>query len=112
MAFWFWRGCRRGVVTTRYPAAADPSARLLPTPPAFVLGRLDRDVAVQLVKVCPNGSLDWDGHDLVLDVGRCVGCGRCSAVAPEAVHPSGVFELAATESGQLIKRFPILRGQR
>lgn len=108
MAFWFWRGARRGVVTTRYPAGAERSAQFLPTPPAFVLGRLDRDVAARVVRVCPNRSLYPDGDDLVLDVGRCVACGRCSAAAPEAVHPSGVFELAATEPGQLLKRFPIL----
>ena len=35
MTLWFIRGIRRGVVTTRYPAKPDASARYLPTPPAF-----------------------------------------------------------------------------
>ena len=35
MPLWFVRGLRRGVVTTRYPAAARGSAAFLPTPPAF-----------------------------------------------------------------------------
>jgi ferredoxin len=107
MAVWFLRGVRRGVVTTRYPARADPSARLLPTPPVFDPGRLTSALADELVEICPSGALARDGAFLVLDLGACTTCGRCVAASRGAARPSGVFELAATRPEQLVKRVPI-----
>ena len=53
MTLWFIRGIRRGVVTTRYPARPDASARFLPAPPAFRPQALTRVTAGRLVTVCP-----------------------------------------------------------
>jgi formate hydrogenlyase subunit 6/NADH:ubiquinone oxidoreductase subunit I len=110
MTLWFIRGLRRGVVTTRYPARPDESARFLPTPPAFRARALTRDTADRLAGTCPSGALRRDGDTLVFDVGRCTACGRCAAEAPHAVTPSGAFELAATTRSVLIKTIP-LRGE-
>jgi formate hydrogenlyase subunit 6/NADH:ubiquinone oxidoreductase subunit I len=107
MTLWFVRGLRRGVVTTRYPARPDPSARFLPTPPAFRPRVLTRETADRLVTACPSGALRRDGRELVYDVGRCTACGRCVAEAPAAVQSSGEFELAATVRSVLIKRIPL-----
>jgi ferredoxin-like protein FixX len=101
MTLWFIRGIRRGVVTTRYPARPDASARFLPTPPAF------RPQALTRVTACPTGALRLDDRTLVYDVGRCTACGRCAAEAPDAVQSSGEFELAATVRSELIKRTPL-----
>jgi len=95
MPLWTLRGLRRGVVTTRYPARPDPSAGLLPTPPAFRPGALTRDLAERLATVCPSRAL------------ACTACGRCRAEAPEATASSGEFELAATARAHLIKRIPV-----
>lgn len=110
MTLWFVRGLRRGVVTTRYPAKPDPSARYLPAPPAFRPDRLTRDRAERLQAACPSRALRRDGDVLVYDVGACTACGRCAAVAPEAVTSSGVYEAATTIRSVLIKRIP-LRGE-
>ena len=110
MTLWFIRGIRRGVVTTRYPARPDESARFLPTPPAFRPRALTRQVADHLAGTCPSGALTRDGSTLLFDVGRCTACGRCAAEAPSAVTGSGEFELAATARSVLIKKIP-LRGE-
>jgi MinD superfamily P-loop ATPase len=111
MPLWTLRGLRRGVVTTHYPARPDPSAQLLPTPPAFRPEALTADLADRLVAVCPSHALARDGHSLVFDVGACTACGRCRAEAPEAAGASGEFELAATAREHLIKQIPLAGGQ-
>jgi formate hydrogenlyase subunit 6/NADH:ubiquinone oxidoreductase subunit I len=45
---------------------------------------------------------------LIFDAGACTACGRCLEAAPEAVTPSGEFELAARDRGHLVKRIPLL----
>jgi ferredoxin len=110
MTLWFIRGIRRGVVTTRYPAKPDTSARYLPTPPAFRPRELTRQVADRLVAVCPSNALWRGGAVLVYDVGACTACGRCAAEAPHAVTASGEFEVATTARSVLIKQIP-LRGE-
>jgi hypothetical protein len=110
MTLWFIRGIRRGVVTTRYPARPDESARFLPSPPAFRPRRLTAAVADELAAACPSRALHRDGAMLVFDVGACTACGRCAAEAPAAVAASGEFELATRSRPALIKRIP-LRGE-
>jgi hypothetical protein len=107
MPQWFARGLRRGVVTTRYPARPDPSARFLPVPPAFRPDAITRQLADQLVQVCPSWALTRSGYELVFDAGACTACGLCRAHAPEAVTSGGEFELAATDRSALIKRIPL-----
>jgi ferredoxin-like protein FixX len=110
MTLWFVRGLRRGVVTTRYPARPDESAKYLPTPPAFRPFALTRLAADRLAEICPSGALLRDGDVLRYDVGRCTACGRCAAAAPGATASSGVWELAATDRCVLVKTIPI-RGE-
>jgi formate hydrogenlyase subunit 6/NADH:ubiquinone oxidoreductase subunit I len=116
MPLWFFRGLRRGVVTTRYPARPDASAATLPTPPAFRPRLLTRQVADRLVAVCPSAALSRQDDVLVFDVGACTCCGRCAQAAawaaPDAVTPSGQFELAATSREALVKQIPIRGGER
>jgi formate hydrogenlyase subunit 6/NADH:ubiquinone oxidoreductase subunit I len=110
MPFWFARGLRRGVVTTRYPARSDGSAAFLPTPPAFRPRQLTRQSADRLVAVCPSRALRRQDDVLIFDVGACTACGRCAEAAPDAITPSGEFELATTARSALVKRIPI-RGE-
>jgi dissimilatory sulfite reductase (desulfoviridin) alpha/beta subunit len=102
--FWFLRGLRKGVVTTRYPAKVDGWARELPSPPAFRSDRLTTELADELVAICPSRALRRDDGALVLDLGACTGCGRCYG---DAARPSGEFELAARDRRALLKRIPI-----
>jgi hydrogenase-4 component B len=95
MTLWLLRGLRRGVVTTRYPAAPDASAAHPPTPPTFRSGAIAADVADQLVAACPSRALRREGSALVFDVGACAVTSRCQEVAGWALSPSGEFELPA-----------------
>ena len=108
MTLWFVRGLRRGVVTTRYPAKPDASAAQLPTPPLFRLAELDLETAGRLAAACPSLALRREPGVLVFDAGACTASGRCQQVAPAAVVPSGVFELAATSRADLVKRIPLI----
>jgi hypothetical protein len=110
MPQWFVRGLRRGVVTTRYPKHSDPSAALLPSPPAFRARLLTRQMADDLVRSCPSRALARIGDTLVFDAGACTACRVCRELEPEAVTTSGQFELAATDRDALVKRIP-LRGE-
>jgi ferredoxin len=112
MPLWFARGLRRGVVTTKYPARSDPSAASLPTPPAFRPGQLTVRAVDRMIAECPGTALSRVADTLVFDVGSCTACGRCARVAPQAVTPSGEFELAATARSALIKTIPIRGEQR
>jgi NAD-dependent dihydropyrimidine dehydrogenase PreA subunit len=112
MPFWFARGLRRGIVTTRYPARPDQSAAWLPTPPAFRPGQLTRQDADRMVAACPGPALRRRGDTLVFDVGACTACGKCIEAAPQAAGSSGEFELAATVRSALIKEIPIRGGLR
>jgi hypothetical protein len=107
MPQWFVRGLRRGVVTTRYPAQPDPLAAMLPTPPSFRPGALTRQVADDLVQICPSRAFARAADALIFDAGACTACGHCRERAPEAVTMSGEFELAATDRAALIKRIPL-----
>jgi ferredoxin-like protein FixX len=108
MPQWFVRGLHRGVVTTRYPAHADSSARALPSPPAFRPASLTREVADALAEICPSTALTRADGILLFDVGACTACGRCREQAREAITSSAEFELAATDRTALVKRIPLL----
>jgi flavoprotein len=110
MAFWFYRGLRRGIATTAYPKTVDPWAGALPSPPAFHSLRLTVELVERLVAECPGGALSREQRELLVDIGRCTGCGRCVEIAGGAVRSSGEFELAASDRAALVKRVPI-RGQ-
>lgn len=110
MAFWFYRGLRRGIATTRYPNAIDAWTSDLPAPPAFHSRRLTVAIADRLIGECPAGALRRTGGELVVDLGRCTACGRCAEIAGDAVAPSGEFLLATAHRESLVKRVPI-RGE-
>ena len=107
MAFWFYRGLRKGVATTRYPKQVDSWARSLPSPPAFHSARLTTELADQLERGCAARALARDDRELVIDLGRCTGCGRCIELGADVARPSGEFLLATADRAALIKRVPI-----
>ncbi len=110
MAFWFYRGLRRGIVTSRYPKAVEDWASALPSPPAFHSTALTTELADRLVAACRSQALRREDHVLALDLGRCSACGRCIELSEGAAQPSGEFQLASADRGALVKRIPI-RGE-
>ncbi|HEX4115977.1 MAG TPA: hypothetical protein VHY18_08900 [Solirubrobacteraceae bacterium] len=111
MASWFYRGLRRGIVTTRYPKAIDAWARQLPSPPAFHSARLTIALADRLVDACAAGALSRADRTLILDLGKCTACGRCIELSNGAAQPSGESLLASPDRSGLVKTVPIRGGQ-
>ena len=107
MAFWFVRGLRRGIATTRYPKTIDSWALALPSPPAFHSALLTTGLVDRLARNCAADAITREGHELVIDLGRCTGCGRCVELSDGAARPSGEFLLASSDRGALVKRVPI-----
>jgi len=107
MAIWFYRGLRKGIATTRYPHAVDPWTQDLPTAPAFHSNRLTTELADRLAQACPAGAIRREGPQLVVDLGRCTGCGRCVELDGGAVTSSGEFLLASRDRAALVKHVPI-----
>lgn len=107
MAVWFYRGLRRGVVTTRYPKTIDAWTSSLPSPPAFHSARLTGALADELTRACPSRAIARQDGELVVDLGRCSSCGCCLQIAGDAAEPSGMFLLAAHDRAALIKRVRI-----
>jgi Ni,Fe-hydrogenase III small subunit/ferredoxin len=80
---WLLRGLRNGVLTSRYPARADPYQRTFPAAVAVVDTGRHAD-ADQVADVCPTGAIQAapDGR-LFLDRGRCIQCGACVRARPD-----------------------------
>jgi len=86
---------RTGVVTTRYPAETNVPPDRFRGPPQFRAG-----VSLPPAALCPAGALeersDGDRRHLVVDLARCIFCGRCAEEPwTGAVIMGRDFELAA-----------------
>ncbi len=92
---WIARGIRVGKLTTRYPysrpereALGSPLAAIRPEGPR-------RDGAAAAAAACPTGAIAVDDEGLTLDLGRCVACGLCWALAPESFVAGRGYATAA-----------------
>ena len=104
MIRWFLRGVVGRRLTTRYPRRAEPP------PPGFRARALldltatDPRDAWRAAQVCLPRALSLDHHNrLVLDAGRCIGCGLCADASEDrAVTMDPGYELATTSRGRLV----------
>ncbi len=103
---WLWRGLRRGIVTTGYPARADG----LPDRYRGAVRALDAPVSEQRrgEDVCPTRAITVGAQRAQVDRRRCIQCGRCSREAPAAFASTNAFELAEAatpRAGAAVRRF-------
>jgi len=104
MIRWFFRGVAGRRLTTRYPRVSEPA------PPGFRARALLDPTATnpreawRVAQVCLPGALSLDLQDrLVLDAGRCIGCGLCAdANGDRAVTMDPGYELATTHRARLV----------
>jgi len=81
VSIWVLRGLRDGVVTTRWPAKADPYAEEWrgPVRPLAVAAG-----AHGAGTLCPTGAITVDdGGNVRVDQGSCILCGRCVTARPD-----------------------------
>jgi len=96
---WALRGLRDGVVTTRWPAKADPYAAAV-RGPATVVAPADADD--RLDRLCPTGAISSADATVRLDQGKCVQCGRCVAARPDVFGWTDGPAAAALSRGGLV----------
>lgn len=102
------RSLRTGIVTTSYPAVAEPA------PAAYrgqVMLRPDRcTLDAACARVCPSDAITVTADDAgnrvwELTDARCVFCGLCAEACPTAaIELSTEFELAVRDPADLVTR--------
>jgi len=85
MSFWFWRGLKKGVQTTRYPRTAEVAAGVTPGRPITTDFR-SVEAAVLAAGVCPVGAITARGKSAHVDLRLCIHCERCHF---DGVRPLG-----------------------
>lgn len=106
MSGWIWHGLRRGILTTTYPKGKDA----MPSRYRGAVVSLNADLSAQQrgADVCPTNAITVGNEHARVDRGRCIQCGRCAEVAPEAFLISNAFEIAyypdKTDEGALRSR--------
>ncbi len=107
MSPWLLRGLRNGVVTTRWPARADPYEASW-RGPATVLAPAAAAAADGLDALCPTGAISaGQGAGVHLDQGKCILCGRCVAARPDVFGWSeGSAAAALTRGGLVVPQIP------
>lgn len=107
------RAFRTGVVTAAAPTAADAAPAAARGLPVLAAERCRREDYVRLAQSCPTAamtlaSLAQERDELFrLNLGACIGCGRCEEQAPEAVRLTGRADLAARTRDDLARDIPI-----
>lgn len=99
---WILRGLRDGIVTTRYPRRPDGYGAGFRG--AVIMGASPSDNTKRdaVVAACPTDAISVSGSHLLLDLGRCILCGRCTAIAPETFRFDPSFETSTTTRRQLV----------
>lgn len=99
---WIPRGLREGIVTTRYPRRTDgygPGFRgAVVVDPEAGVGR----EAPLITGSCPTRAISVEHDHLQLDRGRCILCGRCTQLFPQAFRFDPSFETSTVRRGHLI----------
>ena len=99
MLKWLLRGLRHGVVTTRYPARAEPA-------PSGFRGRVSvldaLNAPENLADLCPTDAIQVKDALVSLDRGRCILCGACVANAPDRFAFEATYETAVRRRSALV----------
>lgn len=83
MSFWFWKGLRRGIQTTRYPRSMETDPGVSPGRPLTTSFAFPEE-AEQAAAQCPVGAIISHGRLAQVELGRCIHCQRCHF---DAVYP-------------------------
>jgi len=96
MSNWIARGLRRGILTTRYPHAADAMPQRYRGSAEIIDGASSTSLT-RGAETCLSHAIEADGHGPQLLMSRCFQCGACARVAPDAFALSPRFEVAVVD---------------
>ncbi len=106
---WVLEGLRTGVVTTRYPARPDSTSAHLRIRPLLFVERCQAAAGCDAcIHACLPQALALEQSQgrlaLMLDLGRCIGCGLCAATCPDdAIKMTSDVELAVHSPDALLQ---------
>lgn len=97
---WAIRGLSKGVLTTRYPRRSDPYAENGVRALARVrpMGSWEPDVE----GLCPTDAIIGPPGPMLVDQGRCIGCGHCVAAHPDLFTWRTTSETAELSRAMLV----------
>ena len=99
MLEWIVRGLHKGIVTSRYPRAAEPELE-------GFRGRVEvidsERAGDELEAVCPTAAIHVSAGRVALDRGRCILCGACVEAEPERFRFSSAYETASRRRGGIV----------
>lgn len=99
---WIPRGLREGIVTSRYPRRPDGYGEGFRGTMLVHPGR-DGDHGIALAaEVCPTEAISIEHGQPRLDRGRCILCGRCAEVDPQAFGFDPTFETSTVGREALV----------
>ncbi len=78
--------------------------------PAVEAPRLNRTIAERVVACCPTSALALEtvgSHQLTLNYGQCIGCGRCIEVGDGAFVPTEKFTRCGVTKAGLVHRWDV-----
>jgi len=100
MIWWILRGLRKGIVTSKYPANAEPA------PNGYrgsVVVRDPESGKNAYTELCPTGAISVDEGRVRLDRARCILCGACVIAAPEAFAFQADYRTASRRKPALVR---------
>ena len=112
-AHWLRSGLASGRITTAYPrerrAVLAAHAAWRPFPE--IVRACPEEACAQCAALCPTGAIEVSGKEegtgLRLDLGACIGCGRCVDGCPAGTFAwSAALDLAAADRGRLRMESP------
>jgi Ni,Fe-hydrogenase III small subunit/ferredoxin len=99
---WVPRGLREGIVTTRYPRRPDGYGADFKGSLVVDAGRATGAELDKVVAACPTTAISKVDGLARLDLGRCILCGRCAELFPEAFRFDPDLETSVLGRGRLI----------
>lgn len=99
---WVTHGLGDGVLTTGWPRRPDLYFDTFPASIAVRSGAVVDNAACSAAAGCPTRAISTAGGRVTLDRGRCIMCGRCLGVAPEAFALAPGAAVATDDRGALV----------
>jgi len=99
---WIPRGLRDGIVTSRYPHRPDGYGEGFRGTVVVHPGREGDHRVAAIAEACPTGAISIEAGQPRLDRGRCILCGRCTEMYPQAFRFDPGFESSAVRRDRLV----------
>jgi len=99
MSFWFWRGLKKGVHSTKYPRNLELAAGVTPGRPVTTDFSSVEEAAIA-AEVCPVGAITAGGKSANVDLRMCIHCQRCHFGGAHPAEWQMDYEWATVPAGK------------